>query len=305
MSGEKCQIVGADLVKKQFPSQGKRARISKNMSGGYSKERVMAKRKTTQEQIAAMSTAERVELAKKLTDRVTDHLLYVLELHETNRIVLYSPILSSQIPTSHAGNAFITFQRGLHQIEIVRLCALWDSVDLQKENIPTVIDLIDHPEVIDVLAKEISCIQLSDKTSRLHPRHVVPNPETRAAALDAIRGSEQEFGQQQASLLRRELSIAIAETRAVLASSTHASIMNLRDKHLAHSLIESRRERKVGPVDPLKCGDERVVLDASLRIARALMGWVKGASFDFEDSRKIDRANAEALWKQCTFDIKW
>jgi AbiU2 len=203
--------------------------------------------------------------------------------------VLYSPILSSQIPTSHAGNAFITFQRGLHQIEIVRLC----SVDLQKENIPTVIDLIDHPEVIDVLAKEISCIQLSDKTSRLHPRHVVPNPETRAAALDAIRGSEQEFGQQQASLLRRELSIAIAETRAVLASSTHASIMNLRDKHLAHSLIESRRERKVGPVDPMKCGDERVVLDASLRIARAF--WVKGASFDFEDSRKIDRANAEAL----------
>ena len=47
----------------------------------------MAKRKTAQEEIAQMTTIERIEIVKKLTDRVTDHLLYVLELHETNRIV--------------------------------------------------------------------------------------------------------------------------------------------------------------------------------------------------------------------------
>jgi AbiU2 len=255
------------------------------------------------ERIAEMSTAKRVELAKKLTDRVTDHLLYVLELHETNRIVIYSPILSSQIPTSHAANAFVTFQRGLHQMEIVRLCALWDSVDLQKENIPTVIELIDQPDVIDLLAKETASHW--ERQTGFVGDLSEQDPKTQVAVLDAIHDSEQQFGQEQASLLRRELSSAIAEARTVSASSTHASIMNLRDKHLAHSLVESRRERNVGPVDPVKYGDERIMLEASLRIATALMCWVRGASFDFEDSRKIDRANAEALWKRCTFDIKW
>ena len=42
----------------------------------------------------------------------------------------------------------------MHQIEIVRLCALWDSPDLQKESIPTVIELIDDAAVIHELAEE-------------------------------------------------------------------------------------------------------------------------------------------------------
>jgi hypothetical protein len=48
---------------------------------------------------------------------------------KTTRFVLYSDTLSSQIPTSFAANAFNVFQRGMHQFEIVRLCALWDSWD--------------------------------------------------------------------------------------------------------------------------------------------------------------------------------
>jgi hypothetical protein len=71
-------------------------------------------------------------------------------------------------------------------------------------------------------------------------------------------------------------------------------IMNLRDKHLAHSLTETRRE-KAGPIAPN--GDERRVLDDTLPIVEALYCWVNGCSFSFDDSRKIDRKNAEAFGK--------
>ena len=81
-------------------------------------------------------------------------------------------------------------------------------------------------------------------------------------------------------------------------------MMNLRDKYLAHSLTETRRERKVGPVDPMKYGDERYMLNASLPIVQKLYCWINGTSFDFENSRDIDRKNAEALWEACKFDIK-
>jgi hypothetical protein len=103
---------------------------------------------------AKMAVSERVSLAKEKIRCLVDHLLYVLELHENNAIVLYSDALSTQIPTSFAANAFNVFQRGLHQFEIVRLCALWDRAELARENIPTVIELIDDDEVIEALALE-------------------------------------------------------------------------------------------------------------------------------------------------------
>ena len=74
-----------------------------------------------------MPTAERIQAAKEKTECVVDHLLYLLALHENNAIIVYSNTLASQIKYEHAANAFNVFQGGLHQCEIVRLCALWDG----------------------------------------------------------------------------------------------------------------------------------------------------------------------------------
>ena len=46
------------------------------------------------------------------------------------------------------------------------------------------------------------------------------------------------------------------------------------------------------------------MLNASLPIVQKLYCWINGTSFDFENSRDIDRKNAEALWEACKFDIK-
>src|ERR1700687_3617634 len=98
------------------------------------------------------TTAKRIELAKTKMGKVLDHFLYVVELHANNAFVVYSPTLVSQIPPSFAANAFNVLQRSMYQIEIVRLCALWDTADPDKENIPTVIELIDSEEIMDALA---------------------------------------------------------------------------------------------------------------------------------------------------------
>jgi hypothetical protein len=75
---------------------------------------------------------------------------------------------------------------------------------------------------------------------------------------------DQEFANEQTSKARTELKQAIADTRAVVGSARLASIMNIRDKHLAHSLATTRREK-------------------------------------LENSQKIDQHNAEALWTGCKF----
>jgi hypothetical protein len=253
------------------------------------------------DQIAKLSIAKRLALAKTKTERVVDHLLYVLELHENNEIIVYSPTLRSQIPTSYAANAFIIFRHGIHQFEIVRLCALWDGVGLEKENIPTIIELVDHPEVIETLAQETGAHWKGQDVPILNPSD---NPELNILEVNALRRSNEEFGEQQAQCAREGLREAIDASRAILAGSKLDSMMNLRNKYLAHSLTETRRERKVGSIDPMKYGDEREILNASLPIVQALFCWVNGTSFDFENSREIDRKNAKALWEACTFDIK-
>jgi hypothetical protein len=190
-----------------------------------------------------MLLPDRVKAAKEKTRRVVDYLVYLLELHENNAIVLYSPTLSAQIPISFAANAFNVFQQGLHQFEIVRLCALWDRAEPEKENVPTIIELIDHPDVIESLAQETAAHWQGLGGSILNPSD---DPELRALEADTLQRSNQQFGQEQAQKARDELRKAIEDSRVILASAKHASIMNLRDKHLAHSLSKTRRERKVG-----------------------------------------------------------
>jgi hypothetical protein len=247
-----------------------------------------------------MLIPDRIRLAKEKTRRVVDHLHYLLELHENNAIVLYSPTLSQQIPTSFAANAFRVFQQGMHQIEIVRLRALWDSTEPQKENIPTVIDLIDHPDVIDTLAQETASHWRGAGGAVINPSD---DPELQKTEAEALQRANEQFGQEQAQEARDGLRKAIGDSRAIIASPKHASIMNLRDKHLAHSLSETRRERKVGPLPPVKYGDEREMLDATLPIVEALYCWVNGTSLSFQQSREIDRKNARALWQACSFNV--
>jgi HEPN superfamily AbiU2-like protein len=242
-----------------------------------------------------MTTADRIQAAKVKTERVVDHLLYLLALHENNAIIVYSDTLSSQVTRSLAANAFNVFQGGLHQFEIVRLCALWDRASADRESIPTIIELIKPPDVIEALAQE----PLRHWSSI--GGDIMGQPEASADA--ALRRANEGFGEQEAQITRDELRKAIVDVCRILDSPKLKSIMNLRHKHLAHSLIETSLE-KAGPVAAMKYGDERDVLFESVPIVEALHRGISGKGFSFENSQRIAREHAEALWKGCTFDIE-
>jgi HEPN superfamily AbiU2-like protein len=242
---------------------------------------------------------ERIALAKAKMTRVLDDVLYLLELHANNAIVVHSPALSSQIPRSYAANAFVVFQRSMYQIEVVRLCALWDAADIAKENVPTVIELIDDDEIIEQLGDE----NLQHWSGSNTPiANLSSEPDLAALEREATAESERQFGREQAAKGKQELRQAIADSRAIIASQRLASVMNLRDKYLAHSLERTRRE-KHGPIQPMKYGDETTILDATTPIVERLYSWVAGKSFSIVQAQEIDRANAEALWKGCKFTV--
>ena len=194
------------------------------------------------------SKSERIDLAKARVARVLDHLLYVIELHANNEFVVYSNTLSSQSPRSYAANAFLVFQRSMYQIEVVRLCALWDRAELPRENIPTVVELIDDNEIIETLGDENLRYWPGDKTGILNPNddRAIAELERRSAA-----DVERQFGRDQAAKAKADLRQAIADSREIIGSAA-VGLSNERagqtPRSLAHCYIP--REGRAG------CSDE-------------------------------------------------
>ena len=113
-----------------------------------------------------------------------------------------------------------------------------------------------------------------------------PDAELEELAKQALKQSNIQFGNQQAALAVSELSSSINCARDVLASETLNKVMNLRDKHLAHSLEETRREKN-GPIAPMQYGDETQLLNSSIPIIEKLFNWVNGKSFSITTRNRL------------------
>jgi hypothetical protein len=218
-------------------------------------------------------TQKRIGDAKRLVACVVDHLQYLLDIHENNAVVLYSDTLSKQIPKSNAANAFNVFREAMHQIEIVRICALWDNPVIERESILTVIELIDDQKVLDALA---------DQARAQHREPIATQRAEKAVA---------------------SLKNAIKKARETRSSDRLKAIRNLRDKHVAHYLAETVQE-KAGPISPMKHGDEGPVIEMSIAIVEALNSYVNDVGLSFKEARAIDRKCANALWQACAFKIE-
>jgi hypothetical protein len=144
----------------------------------------------------------------------------------------------------------------------VRLCALWDRAGDERESIPSIIELIDHPDVIEALAIE-TLAHWSGTGGLMNPSD---DPELQAFEREEIQRINEAFGEKQAQKARDGLRKAIDDAQAISSSSRLAGIMNMRHKHLAHSLSETTAEKILGPVAPMKYGDEREILFGSLPI---------------------------------------
>jgi hypothetical protein len=114
----------------------------------------------------------------------------------------------------------------MHQLEIVRLCALWDSAEPEKENVPTIIGLIDDSAVISHLADEV----LARHRDATHTGSRGSNEMERLAAINKA------FAESQVARMRSALKQAIKDGRAITDSERLRSVRNLRDKRLAQSL---------------------------------------------------------------------
>lgn len=225
-------------------------------------------------------------------EKLTNLLLEVIALNENNAYLIYSNVLAEQIPTSHAAHAFTNLQNANISYEIIKIRALWDR-DKEANSIPAVRELLSK----DVIKHCYASVYETHANSK-HPSLIKPdNSEDRFAIIQT------NFAKEQRTKAQKELSQIISLIDQITCDQRLQSLDNHRTKHLAHNLNQTRLEKKSKP-KTLKYGDEKWLLNESIKIVTGLYLWVNGTDFDIELSRRLARKRAVAFWEGISINVK-
>lgn len=248
------------------------------------------------------SVDERIALAKSRTEALVDHARAQIMLRESNNLVVYSPLLSSQVGRSYAAHAFNSFQQSMHSFEVIRLCALWDKSDRDTVSIPTVAELINSSEVLEALSDECYS-HWANMSVNLFNEH--ENLDERVIIEEIFRKEQEKRAREETKQTLDNLMEALTKVITISASAELNAVINWRNKHLAHSLVQTIAESNaVIPIPNAKYGEEVALLDHSIEIIDAFHKGINGKSFVWDSARKHSRRNAAALWEGCTFRVK-
>lgn len=222
----------------------------------------------------SLTIEDRQKLAEERTRKVFNNCLELVRTHENNQIVLYTTALSKQLPSSRAAHAFNNFRECMFKAEIMRLCTLWDKPSSHRESIPSIIALLDNPDVLEWQA-HVSLARWIDPAE-------VPGA----------------FEAQHARDERQELLELISKVKALYSDDLLRRIIWHRDAQVAHSI-----DPQVRPdMDTAKYGDERQMFDETQTIARKLYLYVLGIDFDWDGMKAQVQRNSRELWENCKFE---
>jgi hypothetical protein len=225
--------------------------------------------------ITDLTVEQRFELASSKCQRLIDHVSEIVRLHESNRILLYTNAVSSQIPRSYAAHAFNQLQRAQHFFEIARLCAVWDAPGIHRDSIPTVVALVGG----ELARKEMY------------------------ARIAASWASDDDFAVQQAEKIVGIVQRVRFLAGCIFGSERLSALKNFRHKFIAHALSKSDAEHRGQVIAAPKYGEERRLLYSTIDIVKGLYLGVANTDFAFDMTVQQAQRNAREFWGACKFQI--
>jgi AbiU2 len=230
--------------------------------------------------IDTLTPKERLEIARKKLSVDQDKglvpsLLNHLQMHENNRWLAYSDHLPNQIPRSHAAKAFSSLQTNALHYELIRICSFWEKLDFDSISIPTVVALAESPDVMHLV----------------YEHHLGQYPV-----------DEGRWREDRARLALCRLHYGIREAKEIAGSELLKHLRNHRDK-LAHQLERTRLEKGGPPVPLPRFGDERKLLQKTVKIVNRLYMSISGIGFAWNESWSMSKRNARALWCGVSIEV--
>lgn len=228
----------------------------------------------------SLSAVSRIAAAKRKLKAIEKETWALLHVHENNKFLNYSSLLTKQVRNSYAAHAFVALQDTSLLYEIAHVCSLWDKPRklLSEENsIPAITNLINHPEVIATLVSEANEHFGSSTGGR-----AVTGPRRKAC--------------------EASLAFAVTFEKRVSGSPRLMRLRNFRDKFVAHRLSETRLEKRSG-VPLTQYGDEGWLLYRTLVLYQKLELGVAHNSVDIVEQLRLVRHHTQCLWADAKFNI--
>jgi hypothetical protein len=244
-----------------------------------------------------MEISERIAIAQAKVKTIIETLRTLQQLRANNEFILYSDRLRKQVGTSYAANAFNIMGAVLYEGELIKICSLWDPARHEQEardrnSIPAVAWLITPNDVVETLRVE----RVKDRMKvDINPPEGPMFEWQRELALKRAEAEGAKVGQ-----VYQATQSKIAEA---VKSELLIGMRNFRDKHIAHSLVQTKLEKAKGEVDLPKYGHEKELLDLSIDIANDLYFVACDASYLWDISWNISNRYAASLLSKCDFNI--
>ncbi|MDY8109214.1 hypothetical protein U0C82_08660 [Fulvimarina sp. 2208YS6-2-32] len=242
----------------------------------------MGKSRQWSDEVAKMSSEERLDDAQRRINEVQIDLQAVIFQHECNQLVCFSTHLSDQIKGNEAALAFNMFRDNMMRGEILPLCAMWDAAAENRNSIPSITMLLDDRHVLDLLvAKAV-------KNANQH----LP-PKLTGWALDiSLRHTEKVVSER-----RSDVEQAIQQSDAVRRSEEQVALKKFRDANIAHAL-DKETKQNVPDVNYQALTD---ILSRTEPIVQSLWLGLAYTSRNWDQVHSMGKVAAEALWRNCSF----
>jgi len=136
----------------------------------------------------------------------------------------------------------------------------------------------------------------------LHEKRLLPQIKTKEN-LKAF-AHEEEFHQHKALKHNHDLERALELVRKTCGSHEYGQLMNWRDKHIAHNLEKTRREKTSAiDIDPPKIRTLHTFLRRGQCVVNVFHLSLNQTGFDWNGAREMADRNAKTLWSGCSFNI--
>lgn len=256
-------------------------------------------KKTNLEKIEALPAAERLIRAQEKTDALWQHIVALLQTHANNRVVNYTDRLLAQTGKSLATHALNDMRRAVMATELMRLCALWDKPSLDRCSIPTILALVNRPEILRPHIRELLRTRWRDS---FNARWLGPADLNDEFLIQVRRGMAVRSVRQRTASIRMLLRHGIGLGNAAARSGRLRRMRGYRDQVLAHNLDTVPLNEAAGPTRRFRYGDERRLLATTRRVAEALSLLLNRTHVDYDESLKLATRNAGYLWDGCTIN---
>ena len=235
-----------------------------------------------------------IQTIEKKLEVIEDALLFITNLHANNEIVLFSPLISTQVGNSHAAHAFNVVQRALFELEVTRLLAVWDvprvgEVNSTKNSFPAIAKLLEAQHVKNGLVCNVR---------QAHAAGPVINVNLSPNALNVVKLN---WASDAALMASKKIDEVIQRIGVIATSNDMLKLRNFRDKHIAHLLEQTNREQKSGTAIAMpKFAAQNDLLIASLALHADILTIVKLQWMDWSVWTDTCNRNASYLWNSCT-----